>query len=74
MRLHLPTTKFGGMWDALINMHRPQIAEFVTQQHLPSVFVHREWLSGSIGEIMYAMPSSLLDTSVRPAASTLIMY
>jgi ABC-type uncharacterized transport system substrate-binding protein len=30
--------------DALINMHRPQIAEFVTQQHLPSVFVHREWV------------------------------
>jgi ABC-type uncharacterized transport system substrate-binding protein len=28
--------------DALINMHRPRIAEFVTQQHLPSVFVHRE--------------------------------
>src|SRR6266571_3798279 len=30
--------------DALINMHRPQIAEFVTQQHLPSVFVHKEWV------------------------------
>jgi putative ABC transport system substrate-binding protein len=28
--------------DALINMHRPQIAEFVTQQHLPSVFAERE--------------------------------
>src|SRR5262245_4928506 len=30
--------------DALINTHRPHIAEFVTQQHLPSVFVHREWV------------------------------
>src|SRR5262249_51097316 len=30
--------------DALINMHRPQIAAFVMQQHLPSVFVHKEWV------------------------------
>jgi putative ABC transport system substrate-binding protein len=28
--------------DALIAMHRPQIAEFATQQHLPSVFATRE--------------------------------
>jgi putative ABC transport system substrate-binding protein len=28
--------------DALINMHRQQIAEFATQQHLPSVFAARE--------------------------------
>jgi putative ABC transport system substrate-binding protein len=25
-------------------MDRPQIAEFATQQHLPSVFVTREWV------------------------------
>ena len=30
--------------DALINMHRQQIAEFVTQQHLPSVGTDREWV------------------------------
>jgi putative ABC transport system substrate-binding protein len=28
--------------DALINMHRQQIAEFATQQHLPSVFAAKE--------------------------------
>jgi putative tryptophan/tyrosine transport system substrate-binding protein len=28
--------------DALINIHRQQIAEFATQQHLPSVFAARE--------------------------------
>jgi putative tryptophan/tyrosine transport system substrate-binding protein len=28
--------------DALLAMHRQQIAEFVTQQHLPSVFAERE--------------------------------
>jgi putative ABC transport system substrate-binding protein len=28
--------------DALINMHRQQIVEFATQQHLPSVFAARE--------------------------------
>jgi putative tryptophan/tyrosine transport system substrate-binding protein len=28
--------------DALINMHRQQIAEFATQEHLPSVFAARE--------------------------------
>jgi putative ABC transport system substrate-binding protein len=28
--------------DALLGMHRPQIAEFATQQHLPSVFAERE--------------------------------
>jgi putative ABC transport system substrate-binding protein len=30
--------------DALIAMHRQHIAEFVTQQHLPSVFAGREWV------------------------------
>jgi putative tryptophan/tyrosine transport system substrate-binding protein len=30
--------------DALINMHRSQIAAFATQQHLPSVFTTREWV------------------------------
>jgi putative tryptophan/tyrosine transport system substrate-binding protein len=28
--------------DALLGMHRPQIAAFATQQHLPSVFAERE--------------------------------
>jgi putative tryptophan/tyrosine transport system substrate-binding protein len=30
--------------DALIAMHRQHIAEFATQQHLPSVFGGREWV------------------------------
>jgi putative ABC transport system substrate-binding protein len=30
--------------DSLINMHRQQIAEFATQQHLPSMFTNREWV------------------------------
>ncbi len=30
--------------DSLINMYRQQIAEFVTQRHLPSVFSTREWV------------------------------
>jgi putative ABC transport system substrate-binding protein len=30
--------------DSLINMYRPHIAAFVTQQHLPSVFASREWV------------------------------
>src|SRR5712691_8064926 len=30
--------------DSLITMRRPQIVEFVTQQHLPSVFGSREWV------------------------------
>ena len=30
--------------DALINMHRQQIAAFATQQHLPSMFTTREWV------------------------------
>jgi putative tryptophan/tyrosine transport system substrate-binding protein len=30
--------------DALLGMHRPQITEFATQQHLPSVFATREWV------------------------------
>jgi putative ABC transport system substrate-binding protein len=41
--------------DALINMHQPHIAEFVTQQHLPSVFVHREWVMA--GGLMSYGPS-----------------
>jgi putative tryptophan/tyrosine transport system substrate-binding protein len=28
--------------DALLGMHRPHIAAFATQQHLPSVFAERE--------------------------------
>ena len=30
--------------DSLINMHRQHIAEFATQEHLPSVFTSREWV------------------------------
>ena len=30
--------------DALLGMHRPQIAAFATQQHLPSMFATREWV------------------------------
>jgi putative tryptophan/tyrosine transport system substrate-binding protein len=30
--------------DSLLVMHRPQIAEFATKQHLPSVFGGREWV------------------------------
>ena len=30
--------------DALIDMHRQHIAQFATQQHLPSVFAGREWV------------------------------
>src|SRR5438094_828759 len=30
--------------DSLITMHRQHIVEFVTQQHLPSVFSTREWV------------------------------
>jgi putative tryptophan/tyrosine transport system substrate-binding protein len=30
--------------DALLAMHRPQIVEFATQQHLPSVLTGREWV------------------------------
>jgi putative tryptophan/tyrosine transport system substrate-binding protein len=30
--------------DSLIAMHRQQIVEFATQQHLPSVFTTREWV------------------------------
>jgi putative ABC transport system substrate-binding protein len=30
--------------DALFATHRPHIVEFVTQQHLPSVFANREWV------------------------------
>jgi putative tryptophan/tyrosine transport system substrate-binding protein len=30
--------------DALLGMHRPQIAAFATQQQLPSMFAHREWV------------------------------
>src|SRR5256886_7293522 len=30
--------------DTLIGMRRPQIVEFVTQEHLPSVFAAREWV------------------------------
>jgi ABC-type uncharacterized transport system substrate-binding protein len=30
--------------DALLGMHRQRIAQFATQQHLPSMFAHREWV------------------------------
>jgi putative tryptophan/tyrosine transport system substrate-binding protein len=30
--------------DTLLAMHRPQIVEFATQQHLPSVVTNREWV------------------------------
>jgi len=30
--------------DSLITMHRQHVVEFVTQQHLPSVFSTREWV------------------------------
>jgi putative ABC transport system substrate-binding protein len=30
--------------DALLNMYRPQIAEFAAQQHLPGVSLQREWV------------------------------
>jgi putative ABC transport system substrate-binding protein len=30
--------------DALLGMHRQHIAGFATQQHLPSMFAHREWV------------------------------
>jgi putative ABC transport system substrate-binding protein len=51
--------------DALIKMHRPQIAEFVTQQHLPSVVVHREWVVA--GGLMSYGPS--LPDLLRRAAT-----
>jgi len=41
--------------DALINMHRPQIVAFATQQHLPSVFSSREWVMA--GGLMSYGPS-----------------
>jgi putative ABC transport system substrate-binding protein len=41
--------------DSLINMYRPQIATFATQQHLPSVFVTREWVVA--GGLMSYRPS-----------------
>jgi putative ABC transport system substrate-binding protein len=43
--------------DALINMHRQQIAEFVTQQHLPSVFATREWVvAGGLMSYGHSLP------------------
>jgi putative ABC transport system substrate-binding protein len=41
--------------DLLINMYRPQIVQFVTQQHLPSVFSTKEWVV--IGGLMSYGPS-----------------
>ena len=41
--------------DSLINMYRQQIAEFATQQHLPSVFFTREWVMA--GGLMSYGPS-----------------
>jgi putative tryptophan/tyrosine transport system substrate-binding protein len=34
--------------DALLGMHRRQIAAFATQQHLPSVFAHRGWVVAAV--------------------------
>jgi putative ABC transport system substrate-binding protein len=43
--------------DSLINMHRPQIAEFATQQHLPSVFATREWVvAGGLMSYGHSIP------------------
>jgi putative tryptophan/tyrosine transport system substrate-binding protein len=42
--------------DALLAMHRPQIAAFATQQHLPSVFTSREWVVA--GGLMSYGPST----------------
>jgi ABC-type uncharacterized transport system substrate-binding protein len=41
--------------DALITMHRPQIAAFATQQHLPSVYPGRDWVAA--GGLMSYGPS-----------------
>jgi len=41
--------------DSLINMYRQHIAEFATQQHLPSVFFTREWVMA--GGLMSYGPS-----------------
>jgi putative tryptophan/tyrosine transport system substrate-binding protein len=42
--------------DALLGMHRPQIAAFATQQHLPSVFPSGEWVVA--GGLMTYGPST----------------
>ena len=49
--------------DALLNMHRPQIVEFATQQHLPSVFTGREWVVA--GGLMSYGPSFLTVSARR---------
>jgi putative ABC transport system substrate-binding protein len=51
--------------DALLGMHRPQIAAFATQQHLPSVFAEREWVVA--GGLMSYGPS--LPNLYRRAAT-----
>jgi putative ABC transport system substrate-binding protein len=51
--------------DALINMHRQQIAEFATQEHLPSVFAAKE--SVVAGGLMSYGPS--LPALFRRAAT-----
>jgi putative ABC transport system substrate-binding protein len=51
--------------DALINMHRQQIAEFATQEHLPSVFAAKE--SVMAGGLMSYGPS--LPALFRRAAT-----
>jgi putative ABC transport system substrate-binding protein len=51
--------------DALINMHRQHIAEFATQEHLPSVFAARE--SAVAGGLMSYGPS--LPALFRRAAT-----
>jgi putative tryptophan/tyrosine transport system substrate-binding protein len=50
--------------DALLAMHRPQIVEFATQQHLPSVLTGREWVVAS-GLMSYG--SSVRDRFRRAA-------
>jgi putative tryptophan/tyrosine transport system substrate-binding protein len=52
--------------DALLGMHRQRIAQFATQQHLPSMFAHREWVVA--GGLMSYGPS-LPDLFRRAATS-----
>jgi putative ABC transport system substrate-binding protein len=51
--------------DTLLARHRPQIVEFVTQQHLPSVFSTKEWVVA--GGLMSYGPS--LPALYRRAAT-----
>ena len=44
LNVHLHPEERDFLSDALLGMHRQQIAEFATQQQLPSMFAHREWV------------------------------